>query len=326
MKRILWTLLLGILSFPLYAQTPVDVPMHIPPVTGTGASPEDNDIFLDLLNREMATWNFILTETPEEANYSLACTLAPSEEDTEEPTYILSLVLQDKEGAPIYEQNILYTTPEEANTYLHSTLLFMLSSVFNLYVAEAVEQVEIDPDAWRNKDWYFGGGLFWAPRLYNGINTEVFPFNFSLSLLAKFHFLQFAYEGWVFLEYVTAGTGIEIAGDWVVAFPGKGNDYRNAILQIPLSLNFVFKPGDRYMHEIYAGVLFNIPIFKETSPSPVSWDIGFQYGVKAGPGIFYADARFSMDFTGSGVNAPPPNDKLQYQRYMLYIGAGYKYG
>jgi hypothetical protein len=80
------------------------------------------------------------------------------------------------------------------------------------------------------------------------------------------------------------------------------------------------------MHLPYAGILINIPLFHETSPAPISWMAGFRYGIRAGPGIVFAHTRFSMDFTSSSLDSRNTNDNRRYHRYMLYLGAGFKFG
>jgi hypothetical protein len=301
--------------------------MFIPPVTGTGGAPEDNEFFTDLLNREMTAWNFTMTETPEEANYALAGTLTPSPAGGA----LLLLALQDKSGMTMYEQELHYTTLEEANSYLYAILLFMLSGVFVFQVTDIIDQVEevidlTDPDAWRNKDWYFGAGAFWNPRFYHGVTSSGHLLNFSFSLSAEYHLQKHSGGKRDFLKYAAVGTGLELASDWVVASPHPRDYYRNTILPIPLLLNFVIKPGDKFMHEPYAGIIFNIPLFPDTAPSPVSWATGFQFGYKIGPGIAFAEARYSMDFGKSGLHRNRPTDTRQYNRFIIQIGVGYKYG
>jgi hypothetical protein len=343
-KCAVWVLLLGT-AFSLFAQTGGSVAVYLPPVTGTSSAPEDNAVLTDILALELRFRNITVKETPEEANYSLIGALAPVDADSgdgeEEGLYILSLSLQDKDGLPLYEQGLYYATLEEANSYLPSILLNMLSNIFILQVTglidsgkpddEAIEEPEEepvdreDPDAWRSKQWYAGAGVFWTPRLYYGTMTETNLLNFGFGFSAEFHFLQFAAGKLEFLKYLSAGTGMEFAPDWVVASPRINDDYRNIVLQIPLTLNLVLKPGVNYLHEPYLGLLFNIPLLPDTIPPLLSWKAGFQFGVKAGQGIAYGDIRFSMDFGKSGVNANRPSDTRKYDRYMLYVGIGYKH-
>jgi len=180
-------------------------------------------------------------------------------------------------------------------------------------------------DEWRNKLWYLGAGVFWDPRLYYGSMPEINLLNFSFGFSLEFHFFRYANEKLEFLKYLSLGTGMEFASDWIVVSPRLNDDYRNTIMQIPLTLYGVFKPGTDLLLEPYLGILFNIPLLPETTPSLLSWQAGFQYGIKAGQGIFYWDIRYSMDFGKSGINANRPGGDREYDRYMLYLGIGYKY-
>jgi hypothetical protein len=56
-----------------------------------------------------------------------------------------------------------------------------------------------------------------------------------------------------------------------------------------------------------------------------SWLAGIQYGVKAGPGALFIDARFAMDIGESAVEEPP-GQYMAFQRYIIHLGLGYKYG
>ena len=296
------------------------ISIYIPPVTGIGGAPGNNPVFTELLSRELNARGITLAQTPEAADWFLKGTLVPpgtSGEGGEK--FLFSIDLQDKDGISLYSQDIYYINPEEVNSYMPETLNNMLSSLFNLQDSAATGREITEPvndDAWRNKQWYFGAGLFWTPRLYYGTRLSTHLLNFGLGLSAEYHFPK----------YISAGIGLELAPDWVVASPGTSDHYRNTILQIPLSLGYVLKPGDKYMHTPYAGIVINIPFFPDTAPAPLSWQAGFQYGVKAGPGIFCADARFSMDFGASGLSANRPNDTRRYSRYIMYLGIGYKYG
>jgi hypothetical protein len=319
----------------MFAQNAEDVTIYVPQVTGTGVNPDDNTALTEILTRELASRNMVIKETQEEADYALIGMLFPSDADS--VTNILSLALQNKNGVILYEQTLFYTTLEEANVYISTVLLTMLSNIFILhvivpvdrivYVEKTVESVELveDGDSWRNRMWYIGANVFWNPRIYYGTKGEFFPFNFGWGISAEFNLHKYGVGELKYLKYLAFGTGLEFASDWVVASTRSNDDYRNTIMQIPLTVYGVFKPGAIFLHEPYLGILFNIPFLPDTVPPVVSWKAGFQYGIKAGKGVFYGDIRFSMDFGKSGFNANRPGDTRQYDRYMIYLGMGYKY-
>ena len=315
------------------------VSIYVPPLSGTGSTPEDSDAFTELLKRELMAWDIVLAETPEDADYILKGTLVPPDTTAEDGTspdggrYLLSLDLQDEDGVTLASRDIYYQSQEEVNFHIPPALHYMLSPLFD-YAASGDRDKSggheiaepLDVDARRNRQWYFGAGVFWNPRLYHGTQMSAHLLNFGIGLSAEYHFLKYASGKFEFLKYVSVGMGLELAPDWVVASPATGDNYRNVILQIPLSVGIVLKPGEKYIHKPYAGILFNLPFFPDTAPALCSWKTGFQFGFKAGPGIFCADAGFSMDFGTSGLSVNRPNDTRQYRRYMMYLGIMYKYG
>jgi len=305
---------------PLFAQTNERISIYIPPITGTGSTPEDNEIFSYVLAIELRAWNFRIVAEPSEAEYSLIGTLADSGayygEDADGRCFLLLSL--NKGGITLYEQGAFYTVTQEANAYIPSLLRNIFSNIFEIVEVveeEAVEPEPIDDDAWRNKQWYLGAEVFWNPRLYYGDRLGAHLANFGLGISAEYHFLDF----------LAAGTGLEFTSDYFAASTRAGDDYHNTLLQIPLLIKYVWRYGKNFMHIPYAGVQFNLPLFLDTTPAAVSWQAGFQFGMKAGPGVLYADARYSMDFGASGLHKNRPNDTRRYNRYMIYLGAGYKY-
>jgi len=100
------------------------------------------------------------------------------------------------------------------------------------------------------------------------------------------------------------------------------NGIRDLQLEIPISFRYVLRPSTHFMLQPYAGLIFNFALYGTIKPPPVSWMIGFQYGVKAGPGIFFIDPRFSMDITQARLNEL--YGRVEFNRIKMYIGAGYK--
>ena len=77
------------------------------------------------------------------------------------------------------------------------------------------------------------------------------------------------------------------------------------------------------MLEPYAGLIFNMSLYGTIKPPPIAWMIGFQYGVKVGPGILFIDPRFSMDITKARINELY-GFSGDFHRVKMYINAGYK--
>jgi hypothetical protein len=97
-------------------------------------------------------------------------------------------------------------------------------------------------------------------------------------------------------------------------------------LEIPLLLRVVIKPGTNFMLEPYSGICLNFSLLGQTKPSQVSWVLGYQNGIKAGPGALFFDFRFSMDLFKSSVQERQGIIAPEYKRYNLAVGAGYKFG
>jgi len=337
-------ILLLIIVFPLCAQTNQNILIHVPPVSGTGSTLQDNNIFLNLITRELTAWGRVtLAETSREADYSVTGTLrSPSR-----AVYSLQLILADRNSVELLNQTIHYETMEEANEYIPS---IMFDIIFQAFANKADEdesftRLEILPftpekpeperestpfnsdEIWKNKPWYFSAGIFWAPRLYSSDSMVSLNFaNIGLGLYAEYCFTDIPGGKLDFLKFFSVGTGMEFAPDWIIATKKNNDEYRNIILQIPLLFGYVVKPGDIYMHKPYLGLLFNIPLLPYTTVPLLSMKTGFQFGVKTGPGIGFADFSFSMDFGKSGFEKHNENEKREYNRYMLYFGIGYKYG
>jgi len=170
---------------------------------------------------------------------------------------------------------------------------------------------EVDDD-WRNKMWYFSFSVAWAPRAYIGEYLSAFFPNACIGAAAEFHFF----------DRFSAEAGLSITTDWVVLDPTRNIDFRDILLEIPISFKYVFKPSTHFMLEPYAGLILNISIYNTIKPPPVSWMLGFQYGVKAGPGVFFIDSRFSMDITKARLNEI--YGRVEFNRIKMYVGAGYK--
>jgi len=168
---------------------------------------------------------------------------------------------------------------------------------------------------WRDRRLFIGASALWATRIYTGDQQSINLANFGIGVYSEFRFL----------ESVAAEAGFGLAPDWVVIKDQHDNatNYRDMMLEVPVLLKLVLKPGDIFLLEPYSGVSFNFPLLDVTSPPQISWIIGYQHGIQTGPGVLTFDFRFSMDIGDSSLKELPD---IQYQRNSVYIGIGYKYG
>ena len=310
-KYVIWLLVLCAgFSLPAQTRNPA-LSVFVAPVTGTGNDPGDNAFFASQLAIELLSRNYSVMGDLSEAKYSLNGELSPWAGDAPLPNtraalYSFRLILSESaSGIELAEQTLVYASREELNNLLS----VMVSEIFS-----ELQREYNDNRAWRNKQWYFGLTGFWSPRIYIGTSQSANITNFSGSVQAEFHPL----------DLLSLETGIGITPDWVAITSRNKDNYRDLIMEIPLTAKLVLKPGNYFMIEPYAGLNLNIPLLGVTKPPVLSWRIGLQYGIKAGPGIFFVEPLFSIDTAKSTLTTP--FGQIQYQRYTIYIGAGYKYG
>jgi len=303
-KNILVLALLFCGGFSLAAQSRLDASIYITPVTGSGSKPEDNSLFYKQLVLELSEHNnFLLAKTQNASDYSLVGSLARYFSGGG-GQFVFHLELRNsKTGEIKVEGDLLYAAPDDVIQQVETLVSAMLNTI--------PEDTGID-DEWRNKLLYLGAALTWAPRIYDlGKDTLGYSGDPYYSFSFEYHFFNF----------LSLETGIELAVDGLKLSNGV---YRDTVIEIPLLLKYVIKPGAYFMLEPYTGLYFNISPRKTTNPYPAAWLLGFQYGVKAGPGAVFIDARFARDFGKSRVGTGAAT--TYYQRNLIYFGLGYKYG
>ena len=305
-------------GFSLAAQSFRDPYIYVLPVTGTGSRPGDNSFFYRELVFELITQNINLARTQNAADFTLIGTLAPY---MDEGLFVFHLDLQDnRTGRITVNGGLTYGTLDEIYDLLPVLVSTMRNRIPGSTSSQAGRQTVRQAGAqeeWRDKRLYFGVSAFWTPRIYIGDDTSTHLVNFGGGLSAELHFLNF----------LALGAGGEVSGDWVrVSRNAAADNYQNMMLEVPLSLRGVIKPGGYFMIEPYAGAQLNIPFSKNTKPPLVSFMGGLQYGVKAGSGAVFIDARFAMDRGKSTIAASPGGNASTYQRYIVHLGLGYKFG
>jgi len=358
MKKCAALLLFFFAGFSLYAQIYRNATIYIPPITGLRSRAGDKNQILKHLTEHLEHLQYVPVRTMNNAAYTLFASVTLLNISTNgTQTHLLHLELMDnKTGRTVLTQDFYYSKQEEiARLIKNDFLLAPFSTEYELRPVHpdtppietspppaattppagatapsttparaAPPSAEGDeyenPDEWRSKPWYLSAGIFWTPRVYEGDYESTYYVNFGYGIWAEYHFLQLVRENLEIFYYLTVGSGLELVPDWVAV--REGESYRDLSLEIPLLVSFAFKPSKHYMLMPYLGINFNIPFYRDTLPPPVAWRVGFQYGVKAGPGILVIDPWFSMDFGKSGLASSPE----KYQRYMMHIGVKYKYG
>jgi len=336
-KRRFFSALLLAAAAAAFAQTREDIRIFIPPVI---ANAEQARFFHENFTLEISTAGYTVTDNENDAHYSIQLTVRPNtiiypdgtEEsappDAHQNILLISLV-RNSDKIEIVSLFHRFTDLEEMyhyNLYLHH--IYQAINVLITETEDEEEETEADGPAqagragrtpgvftWDTTPLYFGGSVFLSPRIYQSNELSSYFTGIGIGILAEFHFL------WI----LSVGTGAELATDGIAASPRFGDEYWNAVLQVPLKLQFVLRPGS-FMFQFYFGIAFNFPILPYTIPPLLSWQAGIQNGIRAGPGVIFADLRFAMDFGKSGLDQTRPHDTREYDRYMFYLGVGYKWG
>jgi len=299
-------------GFALSAQSRIDASVFITPVAGIGGKPDDNSFFYKQLVFELMDQNITIAKEPEGADFILAGFLFPADNGQ----FSFSLELRDnKTGEIMVEGELLYETLEDIGSHfpiLVSTLLYTIPE------APVPEPGIVINNEWRNKWVYLGASVFWTPRIYTGTKSSTHFANVGGGLSIEFHPFNF----------LSLEAGFEIASDKVTIIEND-TPKENLSLEIPLLLKYVIKPGTWFMVEPYAGVQFNVPFdTSKTKPQPPLLSVlgGLQYGVKAGPGVFFVDGRFTWDIGDSAIQAGDNSAPLSFHRMSIHLGLGYKFG
>ena len=204
-------------------------------------------------------------------------------------------------GETLGKQQLVFTTVDASVGDLLSI------QVYNMLAG--IPDIEETYD-WRDNWLFLEASFLWAPRIYTEENQSINWINFGLRLAFEFHFIDF----------LSLGIGSQFVQDWVVS--NRYGEFRDLILETPISLKGVFKPAEQFVIEPYGGIALNFSLMNATKPPAASWFAGLQFGVKAGPGMIVIDPRFSMDFGKSSLVGTP----VVYQRDSMQIGIGYKMG
>jgi len=329
MKKCLVLFLLTFSSLSLFAQTMREARIFVPPVIGSGGQ-GDASFFYKQLTYEVVLQYYSLVRTKAGSDFELKGKIElvserddlPEEEvtrileedtDDEDPEkekppgrpgqYIFTLeLIYNPTGQTIGEQYVIYNNTNTYVTNLVSVIVYNLLSIIPY-----MEQL----DDWRSFKLFVGLSGMWAPRVYMGEEQSLNWTNFGLILQAEYGFLDF----------LSAGLEIQFVRDWVIVSQTDKEEFNDFLMEIPLSIRYIIKPLDYMMLEPYTGLQFNISLMGLTQPSVLSWFLGFQYGVKVGPGVLTIDPRITIDFFNSIVQG----DTL-YNRNLIQISAGYKYG
>jgi hypothetical protein len=249
---------------------------------------------------------FDSTGTDNTAPRSAAKETDHSENDAQEEgvKYYFKLEMTDnRTGEVISGQNFIFAAVGDSVDKSISVIVYNLLSD----IPDVPSKRGDSRDRWM----YFETSLLWLPRIYYGGYESVNLLNFGVKLGMELHFVSF----------MSVGAGVQITQEQIVT---SAKTYNDLTLETPVSLKFVFNPGDKCALEPYGGAAWNYSLGNTVQPSMFSWFAGIQLGIKDKneTGMFVIDPRFSMDFYDSAL----PAENIKYQRYCIQLGLGYKFG
>jgi hypothetical protein len=312
MKKYVVFFLFLLAGFSLYSQSFREVRVYVPPIDGIGVI-DDMAYFYKQISAEIILQNRVLGRTRSTSDYVVTGRIEPISEATDGVAH----------GAS--DENILYVelynniTNEVVGTQFltysgwpDDTTDESLSVIIYNMLAGIPELIEshLGGDEWRNKLIYLNLCFLWVPRVYIGTHQSVNVANVGGEVLVDYHFMRF----------MALKAGAQITQEWVVPYQTSSETHMDMIIQFPVSVAFVARPGELLMVEPYLGGSLNLSLLGTTIPSVASWHGGITIGIKAGIGIVTFDPRFSMDILESQSTSG------NYRRYTIQVGLGYKMG
>jgi len=290
------------------AQTPREVRIYVPPVSGEGRS-GDSNFFYQQLTYEVIFQHLSLVRSQKGSDFTLRGIIAPeAERDSRNYVFYLEMINSYTDEV-IAQQSIVYANIGSNVIELISAMVYNMLSTVPSFSGS---------DDWRDNHLFIGANAIWQPRLYLAEtgNQSIYWMNFGIGFNADYYFLDF----------MAVSAGFQFSQDWLILSSTNNStiDYRDLIIEIPVAIKFSFRPGDILL-EPYTGLSFNISVNQVTQPSVLSWIIGLQFGLKAGPGSIVIDPRLSLDLLPSTLPLSGVNS-MAYNRYTIQFGIGYKFG
>ena len=161
-------------------------------------------------------------------------------------------------------------------------------------------------DDWRDKLFFFEYSILWAPR--ENVESKKWNYlNLGMNLALEMQFLPFL--------------ALEFGAQFIQETSG-GTSNRDLLLEFPLALKIVLKPGKNLMFELYGGLSLNyISLMEVVEPSQFSYFGGLEICIKTNSGIFVIEPRYTMDMYTSKLGPG-----LDHKRKMWQLGVGFKTG
>jgi hypothetical protein len=363
-KSIILILLLGA-GFSLSAQTNSKMSFFVPPVTGIGKNQSDNAVIAKMLGNEIKVRNCILASSLQKADLILYGTLAPYHEEEQyyhdyiylnakdtsttvttytynsllqnspEQAYIFQLILKnEKTNEAMLLQNLLYHSIDD----IYDFFPLLMYNLFSLINGEQTSLKQAYTDDWQNK-WLYLRASFDFPITFNliknnGLIEGYGIYNKTLNIVQQLD------NKVVALPAATLGAEVQLL-NWFSIEPKFQigwehlNDEDIINMAAGLELKFPLKFIRNVMLEPYGAVVYPVFLSSEifTLFPLLAFGGGLQISTKAGKsGAIFIDINYMYYSFGDVVvknpyiDLYPEPDVIHYQRSVIGLGFGYKFG
>jgi hypothetical protein len=332
-----WVLILWlVLAVPVSAQTRKDIKIYIPPVK---ANAGQSAYFQENFSMETRGAGYSLTETPDDADYSLLLEVKPNmimyDDGTEEPAppdekqFILQIdLVRNEDGANMVSFSFLFSDVDEMYDF---NLYLLYEAMANIPMTKAHDIVVAEEgDFWRNKWLYIRASFDYPITFYELLEPKMVKDDSSVppKYIPLDHKIK-PFPGTTlglelqYLNWMSTEIDIHI---------GFSDPVSNSLIPvITVEQKFPIKPTKIFMLEPYLAVSFPMETSSHVTQFPkIGAGGGFQLGVKGGNmGAFFLDINF-IYFIGDVIMKNPypgysPPD-IHYRRYTVGLGIGYKLG
>ena len=324
-------------------------------IDGTARRADHLSFFLDNFRMEAGSCGYVVADSEDEAGYTFFFEVVPNmivyddgtseQAPPDEPQYLIQITFfSNTEHIELVSYDFPFTSLAEM--YSYNQYLFLKAVVLIPPIDES-EFIVAGSDSWQNK-WIYARasidfpidfyklkptGLIGGSGIYDADPpSQVAPLDQVVIALPA---ITLGAEG-QFLDFLAAGLKLQIG--WLHL-----NDINLLNMAAGLDIMFPLKFIKNVTLEPYVSAV--LPLFFKNSPisfikssrvfdsfSKFGIGAGFQIGVKGGPaGIIFADFNF-MYYVGDAVRKNPYGPLyplppvIHYQRSVIGMGVGYKYG
>jgi len=346
MKKALFFTFFIFLAFSAFTQT---IPNNFLFIEGIAENEDQKEFFLTNFAIEAVTFGYTLTKTRQEAAYTFRFSVVPNTvtiDGVQRPAppddnqYVLRIYLVDnKENMVVLRFDFFFTHLIEM--YEYTQIIFMRAAVYIPPVERGggTQVVKVETDSgWQNKWFYLRAslnypivfhalqpkGLIGGQAVYEGLYEnpgELIPLDHKiqpqpgLTVGLEIQFLNF----------------MSLEANFQISL-GDTSTYNYFNAAAGAELKFPIKTSSLIIEPYLAGsYLFNpSPLFTEF-PS-ISAGAGIQFAAKGGKsGAFFVDVSYMHSFSDAVMKNPydqitPNPDVIHYNRFVIGIGIGYKFG